>query len=290
MKIGVSEVFGASPARNIDYVRDFALKLEGLGFDSLWVPEHIVFFDTYESRYPYNESGTLALGQQPGVFDPFATLTAAGLATSSLELGTSILLLGERNPLVTAREVATVDQFTGGRFVLGVGVGWSHEEYAALGVPWERRGARCDEYIDVLKELWTAERSSFNGEFCQFENVAAFPKPERAPHPPILVGGNTRPALRRAATRGDGWFGWNLAVDELTRTIAELDDLLAAAGRSRDDFLVQVGTQQLTEPSDVADYAGRCAQRGVDRLVLALPTSRRTYATTLEQHAAALGL
>jgi alkanesulfonate monooxygenase SsuD/methylene tetrahydromethanopterin reductase-like flavin-dependent oxidoreductase (luciferase family) len=140
MHIGVSEVFGASAARNIDYVREFSTKLEEVGFESLWVPEHVVFFDTYESRYPYNESGKLELGREPGVFDPFATLTAAGLATTSLKLGTSILLLGERNPLITAREVATVDQFTAGRFLLGVGVGWSHEEYAALGVPWERRG------------------------------------------------------------------------------------------------------------------------------------------------------
>src|SRR6476469_5975262 len=95
VEIGVSEVFGASAARNVDYVREFAVKLEEVGFESLWVPEHIVFFDTYESRYPYNDSGKLELGQEPGVFDPFATLTAAGLVTTSLKLGTSILLLGE---------------------------------------------------------------------------------------------------------------------------------------------------------------------------------------------------
>ena len=290
MEIGVSEAFGASPARNVDYVREFAGKLEDLGFESLWVPEHVVFFDSYESRYPYNETGTLALGRDPGLFDPFATLTAAGLCTTTLKVGTSILLLGERNPLITAREAATVDQFTGGRFLLGVGVGWSHEEYAALGVPWERRGQRCDEYIDVLKVLWTTERSSFHGEFCQFDDVAAFPKPAQSPHLPVLVGGNTKPALRRAATRGDGWFGWNLDHDELRRTIDELDQLLAAAGRSRDGFVIQVGVQHAGGPDDAAEYARGCAQIGVDRLVLALPTSRRNFAELLEQYASVMAL
>jgi probable F420-dependent oxidoreductase len=288
--IGISELFGASPARNVDYVREFAVKLEELGFESLWVPEHIVFFDTYESRYPYNETGTLALGSEPGVFDPFATLTAAGLATTSLKLGTSILLLGERNPLITAREAATVDQFTAGRLLLGVGVGWSHEEYAALGVPWERRGPRCDEYIDVVKRLWTTDRTSFKGEFCEFDGVAAYPKPVQSPHPPVLIGGNTRPALRRAARRGDGWFGWNLDHDELRDTIAELDQLLAAEGRSRDGFVVQIGRQETVGPEEAAAYARGCQPLGVDRLVLAVPTSRRAFGDQLGQYAGALGL
>src|SRR5205823_1567015 len=133
-----------------------------------------------------------------------------------------VLLIGERNPLLTAREVATVDQFTGGRFMLGVGAGWSSEEYEALGVPWERRGARCDEYIEVMKLLWTQERASYKGEFCSFSDVAAFPKPARSPHPPVLVGGNTPPALRRAARFGDGWFGWNLSVDEVAAAMDQL--------------------------------------------------------------------
>ena len=116
------------------------------------MPEHVVFFDRYDSRYPYNESGVLDLGADPGIFDPFLALTVAALATTRLKLGTSVLLIGERNPLLTAREAATLDQITGGRFLLGVGVGWSQEEYEALGVPWERRGERCDEYIQVMKE------------------------------------------------------------------------------------------------------------------------------------------
>src|SRR4051812_9863847 len=214
MKIGVAESFGVSPARDLTYIQEFSTKAEALGFDSLWVPEHIVFFDRYESRYPYNESGVLALGQNPAIFDPIPTLTAAAIATTTLQVGTSIMLIGERNPLITAREVATVDQFSGGRFLFGVGVGWSWEEYAALGVGWERRGQRCDEYIEVMKLLWTTERTSFNGEFCSFENVAAYPKPASSPHPPVLVGGNTPPALRRAARLGEGWFGWHLSIDE----------------------------------------------------------------------------
>src|SRR5438132_690723 len=128
MKVGVSDAFTGTPGRDVAYVQEYSARAEEVGFESLWVPEHIVFFADYESRYPYNETGVLALGPTPGVFDPLMTLTAAGLATENLRLGTSILLIGERHPMVTAREVATLDHFSGGRFLLGVGVGWSREE------------------------------------------------------------------------------------------------------------------------------------------------------------------
>ena len=288
MKIGFNEAFGTSPSRGGDYIVEFATTIERLGFDSLWVPEHIVFFDNYRSRYPYNESGELALGSTPGVFDPFTALTAAALATTDLRVGTSILLIGERNPILTAREVASVDQLTGGRFEFGIGVGWSDEEYAALGVPWERRGARCDEYIEVMRELWTTERSSFHGEFCNFDNVAAFPKPSQQPHPPVLVGGNTPPALRRAAAHGDGWYGWNVEAAALATTVATLDSLLAANGRSRDGFALQVGIQHAGPPADLEPYIKAMERVGVERLVIAAPISRRTYAAQLEDYATAL--
>jgi alkanesulfonate monooxygenase SsuD/methylene tetrahydromethanopterin reductase-like flavin-dependent oxidoreductase (luciferase family) len=174
--------------------------------------------------------------------------------------------------------------------VLGVGVGWSREEYEALGVPWERRGERCDEYVDVMRALWTTERTSFRGEFAAFDDVAAFPKPAQSPHPPVLVGGNTAPALRRAAQRGDGWYGWELTVEELEDRLSALDSALAAAGRSRDGFLVQIGRQSSTSPADAAEYARRCDALGVDRFVLGIGMSRRTFAAQLEDHAAAFGL
>ncbi len=293
MHIGVSEAFGGSPARNAAFVTEFATKAEELGYDSLWVPEHVVFFDTYESRYPYNESGLLNVGSDPGIFDPFLALTVAALATTHLVVGTSVLLIGERNPLITAREAATLDQISEGRFALGVGVGWSHEEYAALGVPWERRGARCDEYIDVMKTLWTTSRSTFHGEYCHFDDVISFPKPAQTPHLPVLVGGNTAPALRRAAYHGDGWFGWNLTPDQLDAAVATLDRHLGDQGRSRDDgFVLQVGVAHSGSGSDddLVAYAKAAERAGLDRLVLGLPLSRRTYATQLEHYAGALAL
>jgi len=290
MQIGLNEAFGTSPARDLSYIQEFAAEAETLGFDSLWVPEHIVFFDDYDSRYPYNESGTLRLGANPGIFDPFPTLTAAAVATTSLELGTAVLLIGERNPVITAREVATVDQLSNGRFLLGVGVGWSREEYEALGVPWERRGRRCDEYIAAMKALWTTERSTFKGEFCSFENVASYPKPTREPHPPVLVGGNTTPALRRASTLGDGWFGWNLTLDELETALADLDALLKASGRSREEFVLQTGVQVEGSPDEAAEYARHCDRLGFNRLVLAAPISRRTFREQLAQYSTALRL
>jgi probable F420-dependent oxidoreductase len=287
--IGLSDAYGGSPSRDAAYIQEFAAKAEAVGFESLWVPEHVVFFDRYDSRYPYNESGSLQLGADPGVFDPFLALTVAALATTRLKLGTSVLLIGERNPLITAREAASLDQIAGGRFLLGVGVGWSREEYVALGVPWERRGDRCDEYIRVMKELWSTPRSSFHGEFCDFDDVIAYPKPVQTPHVPVLVGGNTPPALRRAARWGDGWFGWNLTVDELESTVATLDRLLAENGRSRNGFIMQTGVAHSGD-ADLADYAAACERAGMERLVLSLPISRRNYAAKLEDFAGLLAL
>ena len=290
MHIGLSTAFGGSPARDAAFIQEFATRAEAVGFESLWVPEHVVFFDDYESRYPYNESGLLELGSDPGLFDPFLALTVAAVATTRLKLGTSVLLIGERNPLITAREAASLDQIAGGRFLLGVGVGWSQEEYVALGVPWERRGDRCDEYIQVMKELWTTSRSSFHGEFCRFDDVIAVPKPVQQPHLPILVGGNTPPALRRAARWGDGWFGWNLRVDQLNDTVETLDRLLHANGRSRDGYVLQTGLQHDGDGDGLAHYLRACENLGVGRLVLGLPLRRRTYASQLEQYASILAL
>ena len=290
MHIGLSDAFGGTPARDAGFIQEYASRAEALGFESLWVPEHIVFFDEYESRYPYNESGILEVGVDIGLFDPMLALTVAAVATTRLKLGTSILLIGERNPLITAREAATLDQISGGRFLLGVGVGWSWEEYAALGVPWERRGARCDEYIAVMKELWTTKRGTFHGEFCNFDDVVAFPKPVQQPHLPVVVGGNTAPALRRAARWGDGWFGWNLTPHQLEETVGRLGALLDAEGRSRDGFAMQVGLAYGDAPDDLADYAASCAKLGLERLVIAPPVSRRSYRERLEAEARIFGL
>ena len=289
MHIGLSDSFGGTPARDAIFIQEFAAKAEAVGFESLWVPEHVVFFDEYDSRYPYNESGSLDLGANPGLFDPFQSLTVAALATTTLKLGTSVLLIGERNPLLTARESASLDQISGGRFLLGVGVGWSEEEYVAMGVPWERRGERCDEYIQAMKQLWTSPRSSFHGEFCDFDDVIAFPKPVQ-PSVPVLVGGNTPPALRRAARWGDGWFGWNLTVDELQATVATLDRLLAENGRSRDGFVLQTGLFHSGDGEGLADYASACTTAGLERLVLGFPLSRRSFAERIEHYARALAL
>jgi probable F420-dependent oxidoreductase len=289
MPIGLSTAFGSTPARDAAFVQELATTAESLGYESLWVPEHIVFFDQYDSRYPYNESGLLEVGADAGLFDPFLALTVAAVATTRLKLGTSVLLIGERNPLITAREAATLDQISDGRFLLGVGVGWSEEEYIAVGVPWERRGERCDEYIRAMKELWTAPRSTFQGEFCAFQDVISYPKPVQQPHLPVVVGGNTPPALRRAARWGDGWFGWNLTLDELDTTVQTIDKLLAANGRSRDGFVIQVGLAH-GGGDGLREYVSACASLGLDRVVLGLPLSRRSFASLLEQEAGVLGL
>ena len=168
-EIGLVQAFDGSARFGPAYVRDFAQAAEAVGFHSVWVPEHIVFFQRYTSVYPYppepgsTSSPQLPVGQRPALFDPLLTCQALALHTTTLRVGTAIALLPLRHPLLWAREVSTLDHFTGGRFELGVGVGWLAEEYAALGVPFAERGRVADEHLAALREIWATDDSSFHG-------------------------------------------------------------------------------------------------------------------------------
>ena len=208
---------------------------EQAGFHSIWAPEHIVLLDQYASRYPYSPDGKFpSPTMQVEILDPFAALTFIAAQTKTIRVGTGICLVPERNPLTTAKEVATLDKLSGGRFDFGVGVGWLEEEFTALGVPWARRAARTREYLQVMKKLWTEEETSFEGEFCSFPSVRSYPKPVQQPHPPIIFGGESEPALRRVGEVGDGWFGMNVSVDEAPAKIGRIKDYARAAGRDPD--------------------------------------------------------
>ncbi len=209
--------------------------VEQTGFHSIWAPEHIVLLDQYASKYPYSPDGKFpSPTMQVDILDPFATLTFVAAQTKTLRIGTGICLVPERNPLTTAKEVATLDKLSGGRFDFGVGVGWLEEEFAALGVPWARRGARTREYLQVMKKLWTEEETAFEGEFCSFPSVRSYPKPIQKPHPPIIFGGESEPALKRAGEVGDGWFGMNIPVEAAKPKIDKVKNYARAVGRNPD--------------------------------------------------------
>src|SRR5213594_1540331 len=209
---------------------------ESLGFASVMIADHLVFPVTIKSRYPYTVSGDF-----PGhgdVLDQLSLMAFVAAKTTRLRLVTSVMIVPYRNPVLTAKALATIDVLSNGRVTLGVGVGWMREEFDALGAPdFDRRGAVTDEYLRIFKTLWTESPASFSGEFYRFESIKCLPQPVQKPHPPIWVGGHSRAALRRAARHGDGWHpvGANpaamLAPPEFKTLLDELRRLTEAEGR-----------------------------------------------------------
>jgi probable F420-dependent oxidoreductase len=283
MKIGYFAV-GIGATVDPQILRAVAMAAERLGFATLWAPEHVVLLEEYASKYPYSS------GQFPGpanlpIADPFTTLAYVAASTSTIRLGTGICLVPEHNPLILAKTAATLDRLSGGRFILGAGVGWLAEEFAALGVPFERRGARTREYIEVMRKLWTEPRSSHAGEFASFTGVASYPKPVSEKGIPVWFGCESAAALRRVAEYGDGWLGFKVAPAEAAPKIRRIEELLRAGGRRRSDVTLAVSpyTEKIT-PDDLKRYR----DAGVEEVALLLrgrPRDEAEIVAGLEQMA-----
>ena len=211
---------------------------EALGFSSVVVADHLVFPVTIHSRYPYTVSG--AFPGQGDALDQLSLMAFVAGKSRRLRLISSVMILPHRNPVVTAKMLATIDVLSGGRVTVGVGVGWLREEFQALGAPdFDRRGAVSDEYLRIFKTLWTQDPASFRGEFYSFEALRCLPQPTQKPHPPIWVGGHSKVALRRVARLGDGWHpvGATPAVPLRPPEMrASLDELRRLADAERRDF------------------------------------------------------
>jgi probable F420-dependent oxidoreductase len=242
---------------------ELAQAAEAAGFDSIWTVEHVVVPDGYQSRYPYSPSGRMGSGLEDfPIPDPLMWLAYVASATRSIKLGTAILILPQRNPVITAKAVATLDHMAGGgRVLLGIGVGWLAEEFATLGVPFEDRGARTDDYVAAMRALWSQDRASYQGRFVSFRDVFCRPLPPGR-RIPIVVGGDTKAAARRAGRLGDGYFPARGApadlFDEMRRSAAE-------AGRNPADIEITVAAPP--EPSEIEALA----KLGVSRV--AVPVS-----------------
>jgi probable F420-dependent oxidoreductase len=235
---------------------------ERLGYESIWLPEHLVF--------PIEMGGSPFAGEEhppvppsTPVFDAFAYLSFLAGRTEHVRLGTHVYLLGLRHPFISARAIATLDIVSGGRAIVGVGAGWLASEWDAIGLDFASRGRRVDEAIDVCRRLWTDEVIEHHGEFFDFGPVMFEPKPVQKPHPPVIVGGESSPALRRAARVGDGWVGLDHTLDTIDGPLAKLTALREQAGRADLPFEITVGG-----PVRSADDIGRWEEAGVDRLIV----------------------
>jgi probable F420-dependent oxidoreductase len=239
---------------------------ERLGFSSIWAPEHVVLLEQYASKYPYSD-GPFPLPTDTPFADPFTTLAFAAACTSKIKLATGICLVPEHNLLVLAKTVATLDRLSGGRFILGAGIGWLAEEFDALGISFERLAQRTREYIDVMRKLWTEPKSSHQGEFVSFSQVQSFPKPQQR-SVPIWFGRETPPALRRVAEYGDGWIGFNLLPDQAGPKIRRIEEILKASGRQRS--AVHLAVSPYVKPFTPDDLK-RYHDAGADEVVLLMP-------------------
>jgi len=269
----------ATPFATPDLLAAIGREAEDREFATIWVGEHVVLFEEYASSYPYADDGRIPAPPGTGLLEPLNTLSFLAARTSTVRLGTAMVLLPQRNPVYTAKEVATLDWLSGGRVDLGIGVGWLEEEFRAVNVPWPRRGRRTDEYLEVLRTLWVDDTSQFEGEFYSLNPCQMFPKPLQSPVP-IHIGGESDAALARVARSGDGWHTFNRAPDQLAGPLARLDSLLDAAGRSRGD--IEVTVCPYFQPLD-GDVAARYAEAGADAVsALLIPIDEDSLRTQLD--------
>ncbi len=229
------------PMASPESLRGLSQKAEAAGYDSVWVSDHLILPRSVGSFYPYASDGVATFQPDEDYYEPLAALNFLAGCTSRVRLGTHVLILPYRNPVLTAKLLSTLDVLSGGRVILGAGVGWMEEEFQALGLDtYEQRGAVTDEYIELFKELWTKERPEFHGKHYQLSGVGFAPKPVQKPHPPIWIGGHTGPAIRRAAKLGDGWLPIGqrppaiLEPEEFASKVSRLRRLTREAGREED--------------------------------------------------------
>ena len=218
----------------------FGRTMEELGFAAIWMGEHLVWYDRYESPWPYNLDGSFQVDPQREHLEIFEALAFLAAVTERIRLGTGVAIVPQRNPVYTAKSVMSVDVLSGGRFDFGIGVGWNRAEFDATATPWPRRGDRTDDYLGVIRSLWTEDPSSYAGEFYALAPCHLHPNPVQRPHPPIHVSGHSPGALRRAAAIGQGWYGWFADPRATAAIVADLAARLGERGRSLAGFQITV--------------------------------------------------
>lgn len=243
---------------NPDAIERLATTAEAVGFESLWTGEHVVLIDPQQAPSPVPPHSPF--------LDTIATLAFIAAKTEKIKIGSGIILLAQRDPIVLAKELAGIDVLSKGRLLFGLGVGYVEGEFEALGIPYAERGPRVTEHIEVIRTLWTQDQPAFDGQFTSFSGIQSRPLPVQKPHPPIHVGGMSPPALRRAVAQGNGWYGFFQDVDATAAQLRNLEETAKQVDRPTELGKLEIS---ITPPGPVdADTARRFEDLGVDRLVV----------------------
>jgi probable F420-dependent oxidoreductase len=257
-----------------DFLREWVAVVEECGAESVWGVEHVVVADDYEPKYPYSESGQMPSGSGAAsgavpMTDPLDTLAYVAAVSSTVKLGTCVVVAPLHSPAVLAKRVSTIDNLSGGRMVLGLGIGWQREEYEAVGAPFRQRGARLEECMGAMRALWTQSPATFQGEHFSFTRVYSSPRPERGAVP-IVLGGNSDAALERAGRIGDGWFPFTIGPEEFAEKADRVRAVAAAAGRdpAAVELSVWPGSHEPASEMD-PDYVRRFVAAGASRVMIA---------------------
>ncbi len=242
---------------------------EEAGFESVWTFEHVIVPLDYQSKYPYDKTGKMAAAPETPFVDPLIALTAIAAHTKTIRLATGVNIVAQTNPLLLAKQIASLDFFSGGRFMLGAGIGWLQEEFTAMGVPFERRGARFDDYMVAMQKVWSGDVVEHESDFLSWHGFKSYPLPVQKPGVPIIMGGRAGKIYQRIAKHGDGWFIPGAKPDELPTMLTDLRAACEAEGRNYDE--IQLTT--IWAPRGGADSLKVLADLGIARVVTVLDGS-----------------
>jgi probable F420-dependent oxidoreductase len=257
-----------------DFLREWVAVVEESGGESVWGVEHVVVADEYDPRYPYSENGEMASGRGAAagavpMTDPLETLAYVAACSTTVKLGTCVVVAPLHSPAVLAKRVSTIDNLSGGRMLLGLGIGWQREEYAAVGAPFRQRGARLEECMGAMRALWTQAPATFTGEHFSFTRVYSTPQPARGAVP-IVLGGNSDAALDRAARIGDGWFPFTIGPDEFAEKAGRLREIAVVHGRDADAVELSAWPGSFDPSSEMdPDFLRRYVDAGAKRIMVA---------------------
>ncbi|PYM31626.1 MAG: LLM class F420-dependent oxidoreductase [Candidatus Rokuibacteriota bacterium] len=264
MNVGISVPL---PAYHVD-VASMAKTAEALGFESLWCAEHPIMPVHSKSRFPGSADGVIPESYSHFV-DPFVALARASGVTRTLKLGTGITLVPERNPLLLAKEISTLDLFSGGRFLFGIGTGWHREETTIMGGDFDHRWSQAREAVLVMKELWTKQEAEFHGKYYDFPPVRSYPKPAQKPHPPVILGGHAKNVLERVVEWGDGWLPNRATPAEVEMSRNKLGAMAKQAGRDP----AKITISAFGQPAD-RDLVHRFLDAGATRVIIRPPAAK----------------